>query len=163
MTYNLHPLFVHFPIALLFIYSIIKILPMQRFLPRVAWKDVERILLVIGVLSAFIALSTGETAEHLVRPDHKLVETHSTFATISTWLYAALLIGEIASFLATKINNPIIVFLKKLLTNEWLSKIIAILALASIAITGLLGGKMVYGTSADPLAEMALKILGITL
>ncbi len=163
MTYNLHPLFVHFPIALLFIYSIIKILPMQRFLPRVAWKDVERILLVIGVLSAFIALSTGETAEHLVRPDHKLVETHSTFATISTWLYAALLIGEIASFLATKINNPIIVFLKKLLTNEWLSKIIAILALASIAITGLLGGIMVYGTSADPLAEMALKILGITL
>ncbi len=163
MTYNLHPLFVHFPIALLFIYSIIKILPMQRFLPRVAWKDVERILLVIGVLSAFIALSTGETAEHLVRPDHKLVETHSTFATISTWLYAALLIGEIASFLATKINNPIIIFLKKLLTNEWLSKIISILALASIAITGLLGGIMVYGTSADPLAEMALKILGITL
>ena len=76
MTYNIHPLFVHFPIALLFVYSIIKILPLQKWLPNVAWKHIERVLLLVGVLGAFAALSTGEIAEHLTRPNHDLVETH---------------------------------------------------------------------------------------
>ncbi len=163
MTYNIHPLFVHFPIALLCIYSIIKVLPMQRWLPRIAWKDIERILLAVGVLTAFIALSTGETAEDLIRPDHNLVETHSTFATISTWLYAAILIGEIASFLVVKFNNPLLVFIKRILANEWFSKILAVIALVCLAITGLLGGVMVYGTSADPFAGIILGILGISI
>ena len=58
MTYNIHPLFVHFPIAFLFIYSLIKIVPVKKWLPKVSWKDIERVLLVVGVLGAFAALSS---------------------------------------------------------------------------------------------------------
>ena len=84
MMYNIHPLFVHFPIALLLIYSIIKILPLQKWLPAVAWKHIERALLFFGVLGAFAALSTGEIAEQMTRPNNDVVEAHSLFAAIAT-------------------------------------------------------------------------------
>ncbi|MBY0328601.1 hypothetical protein K2Q02_00690 [Patescibacteria group bacterium] len=169
MTYNIHPLFVHFPIALLFVYSIIKIIPLQKWFPAVAWKHIERALLLVGVLGAFVALSTGETAEHLTRPNHDLVEAHALFATTATWMYGLLLAGEILSviipLITTKITSPkalkAITFIKDLLTHSILSTTLAVLGLLAISITGLLGGVMVYGTTADPVAAIVLKILGI--
>lgn len=162
MTYNIHPIFAHFPIALLTIYSILKLIPFYKWFPNIAWKQVERAFLVLGVLGGFAALSTGEAAEHLVRPDHNLVEMHSTFAAISIWLYGALLLGEIIILASVKFGLPkIIISLGKVLTNRWVSGVLAFLALISISLTGLLGGVMVYGTSADPMAATVLKMLGL--
>ena len=67
MTYNIHPIFVHFPIALLFIYSIIKIIPFKKWFPKVTWDYLGFILLIIGVLGAFVASSTGEIADELIQ------------------------------------------------------------------------------------------------
>jgi uncharacterized membrane protein len=169
MTYNIHPIIVHFPIALLFLYSIIKILPLVKWLPKVAWKDIESTFLVFGVLGAFLANTTGEIAEHLVRPDHDLVEMHAFFAGISTWIYGLLLLGEILSvaipLLATKINFQKFIkylsYVEKILTQKLLSKLLALLGLIAISITGMLGGVMVYGLSADPMAKIVLQILGL--
>jgi len=172
MTYNLHPIFVHFPIALLVIYSVIKVLPVRRWLPRVAWKDIERLLLVFGILGAFAALATGDTAEHLLKANRQLVRAHSRFAVISTWLYGALLLGELAEIvsgmprLAEKVGSigrSILALLKKYLADLWTSKAIALAALVGITLTGLLGGAIVYGTTADPFAAFILKLLGINL
>ncbi len=159
MTYNLHPLFVHFPIALLVVYSFIKILPMAKFFPRVAWNHIERFLLVAGIAGGSLALFTGEIAEELVNPDRKLVETHEFFANLSIWLYGVLLAGEILSFL--NLQYVYVLKLKNLLMNRVFSGIVALIALGSITITGILGGVMVYGTSADPLAGILLKLFGI--
>lgn len=174
--YNLHPLFVHFPIALLFLYSILKVLPTKRLFPLVSWRQIERALLVFGVLGAFAALSSGETAEHLTRPDRQLVEAHAFFAAMATWLYGALLAGELLAIINPLIKNNLkirqkkepmvlglLVSFEKLLGNQILSVCLAIVALVAIALTGLLGGVMVYGVSADPVAPMVLKLLGITL
>lgn len=171
MTYNIHPIIVHFPIALLFLYSVIRILPLYRWLPAVAWKQTERILLICGVLGAFAASATGEVAEHLVQPDHKLVEMHAFFAGASTWIYGLLLLGELLTvsipFLSSKITFPRIIeyarIIEKFLTQNSLSKFLAFLGLIAITLTGMLGGVMVYGLSADPAAKIVLKILGITL
>ena len=169
--YNIHPMLVHFPIALLFLYSIIKILPCERWFPAIAWKHIERALLLVGVCGAFLALATGESAQHLTHPNRQLVHMHSFFAGLATWLYGALLAGE---FLA--VGNPLIlhkisfapavklaVALEKVLCNNGFSKLLAFLALIAISLTGLLGGVMVYGVSADPIAGAVIKILGITL
>ena len=170
--YNIHPLLVHFPIALLFLYSIIHIFPFDRWFPKVAWRQVERVLLIFGVLGAFAALATGDTAEHLFHPNRQLVDMHANFAALATALYGALLAGELLA-----VVNPwlvkknirlgtfakLLVGLEKILTNRIFSKIVAFLALIAISITGLLGGVMVYGASADPVAGFVLKILGITL
>ncbi len=169
--YNIHPLFVHFPIALLFVYSIIKILPLKKWFPKVAWRDIERLLLLVGVLGAFAALATGDAAEHLAHPNRQLVDMHSTFGAIATWIYGALLAGESAAvinaqgfsfagwpFVATALR-----FIEKVLCNRLLAGMLAFLGLVAISVTGMLGGVIAYGVTADPVAPVVLKILGITL
>lgn len=170
MTYNIHPIFVHFPIALLCVYSLIKILPFQKWFPGVAWKHIERALLVFGVLGAFASLSTGEVAEELTRPNRDLVEAHALFANVATWMYGLLSAGEVLTvsmaWIITKVRSQMIqnvlVFLRDLLTHPIFSITLAVLGLVAISITGLLGGVMVYGTSADPAAGFVLRVLGIT-
>lgn len=172
MQYNIHPIFVHFPIALLFIYSLIKIIPVEKWFSKFKWSDIRKIILLIGVAGAFIGLATGEVAEHIVRPNHQLVEAHSSFATAATWLYAILLLGEIASYINThyptwaeknQTRKKILFFLETTLSKGFFPILLALLALIAIVITGILGGAMVYGTSADPFAGIILNLLGITL
>jgi uncharacterized membrane protein len=171
MTYNIHPILVHFPIAMLFIYSVIKILPFKKWLPAVAWRDIERVLLVVGVMGAYAALATGEAAENSARLNRQLVEVHALFATLATWIYATLLVGEIAAFINTKQYqykslqwiSPIVHFLERILCNERFSYIFALLGFIAISVTGMLGGVIAYGLTADPLAPLLLKVLGITL
>jgi uncharacterized membrane protein len=172
MTYNIHPLLVHFPIALLFLYSILKVLPLKKWFPQVAWRDIERMLLLVGVLGAFAALATGDTAEHLVRPNHQLVDMHSTFGGIATYIYGALLLGEIAAIFNTYKDHisaswkwlvRISLFVEKVLCNKIYACILAVAGLIAISITGMLGGVIAYGLAADPIAPVLLKLLGITL
>ncbi len=170
MNYNIHPIIVHFPIALLTIYSLIKILPVRKWFRNFAWHDVEVALLVFGVLGAMASNSTGEIAEHLVKPPHKLVETHAAFASATTWMYGLLLAGEILAWLKNKLlnnqkfttyekyTNPIIVILQ----NKFVVILLAVAGLIAVFITGLLGGVMVYGVTADPLAPFVLNLLGIS-
>lgn len=171
MTYSIHPILVHFPIALLVVYSGIKILPLSRWFPLVAWTHIERALLLVGVLGAFASLSSGESAEHLTTASHQLVETHAFFASAATWLYGILLAGEVLTVLnpwfLPRLNiqfvSRLFTWLQRVITRPFLSKLIAFLALIAIALTGLLGGVMVYGVTADPLAPFVLKLLNITL
>lgn len=166
MNYNIHPIFVHFPIALLTIYSLIKILPVHKILKE-NQKAVERFLLFLGVLGAFFALNTGEMAEHIVRKNRQIIEAHSTFAGISTFVFGFLAILEISDILNKKnyLNKFKYVLnkLSLLSENKFLTIILSIIGLISIFMTGILGGVIVYGTSADPLAPIILKILGITI
>lgn len=172
MTYNIHPIFVHFPIAFLILYSVIHLIPFRRWLPRISWKQIELALLAAGFLGALIASETGEIAEHLVRPQRDLVEAHATFASLTIWFYGLILLGEVLRlalpFIETKIRLPqwlssTIRMIEKILTQPGVSGVLAFLGLVAISLTGLLGGVMVYGTTADPFAAMILKILGISL
>lgn len=169
MTYNIHPIFVHFPIAFLVLYSAIKILPVEKWITSVSWKPIQRLLLVVGVIGAFVSNSTGEMAEDLVNASHDLVEMHAFFAGASTWIYGILLVGEILffvnSYLVRKnIYTSIHSFLKSIeiiITQKTFSKILAFLGLIAISLTGLLGGVIVYGVSADPIAPFVLRLLGL--
>lgn len=171
MTYNIHPIFVHFPIALLFIYSVIKILPFKKWISSVSWQHIERFLIVFGVFGAFVSLATGGTAEHLARANRQLIEVHSTFASISTFIYCVLLFGEIIfilnnsyqSLIKTEKVKSFLIKLERLICNPFVSKLLALLGFISISITGLLGGVIVYGVSADPIAGFVIKLLGINL
>ncbi len=170
MQYNIHPIFVHFPIAFLFSYSLIAIFPFNKWFPKIAWRQIKTVLLFAGVLGAFAANITGEVAEHIVRPDHKLVETHATFALMSVWIYGLLLFGELLTILSSvvipKYNirafDSLMSPIHKLLTSNIVVKLLAVAGLVAISVTGLLGGVMVYGVSADPVAGLVLKILGLT-
>lgn len=168
MNYNLHPIFVHFPIALFLLYSLLRLFPWPKKLPTVDWHLPRIILLIVGLLGAWLSNVTGEVASHLVRPNRALVEMHEGFAGASVNLYVVLLILELIIFIPPQwLDNEtgrrfqlLLVKVKKLL-SPWLFRLLALVGAVLIAITGLLGGVMVYGVSADPLAAPMLKLLGL--
>lgn len=168
MNYNLHPIFVHFPIAFFLLYSLLRLFPWPKKLPTVDWHLPRIVLLIVGLLGAWLANVTGEIASDLVRPDHALVEMHEGFAGASVNLYVVLLILELIIFFppqwldneAGRRLQPLLAKVKKLL-SPWLFRFLALVGAVLIAITGLLGGVMVYGVSADPLAAPMLKLLGL--
>lgn len=169
MTYNIHPLLVHFPIAFFLLYSLLRIVPLGRWMPEVSARYVRIIVLLAGVLGAFMASATGEVAEHLARPDRGIAEAHAFFAAASTWVYALLFIGEVLAvlrpYLVAKFPElpfgKVLSMLEQVLTQPAIVAILVIVGIVSISVTGLLGGVMVYGTTADPLAPAVLRILGL--
>lgn len=169
MTYNIHPILVHFPIAFLLLYSAVKILPLEKLFPIIAWKHIERVLLLSGLLGAIGSILTGDVARHMVQPNRQLVEIHETFAYLSTWIYGFLLVVEIIAiskynqFIKIQMINDILLFVENNFSKGLVSKLLAFLGIISISITGLLGGAMIYGVSADPLAPIILKLLGINI
>jgi hypothetical protein len=144
-------------------------MPLEIWFPSVAWKHIERVLLFLGVLGALAALITGNIARVLVRPDPELVLAHSNFAYLSAFIYGILLSGEIVSLIKSKYGSVtqskqhknFFIFVEKFLCNGIFSKFLAFIGLVGISITGMLGGVMVYGLSADPFAGIILKLLGI--
>jgi len=172
MTYNLHPIFAHFPIALLFLYSIIKIIPLRKWFPGVAWKDIERTLLLIGFLGAYAALSTGGTAARLVHPNRELTHMHSTFGRATIWIFGILLLGELAAFINAELRargkswgviSAILIWIERILCHPAVSVVLALVGLLALSVTGLLGGVIAYGLTADPLAPYVIHLLGINL
>src|SRR3989338_7422232 len=171
MTYNIHPIIVHFPIALLFLYSIIKIIPFSKLWPNVSWRHIERALLFVGVFGAIAALITGPIAKELVQPKAELVNAHSNFAYLSAYIFGALLVGELIAIfkfqyligLKSEKIKIFLFFLERIFSDKIISKLLAFIGFVSIILTGMLGGVMVYGLSADPFAPIVLKMLGISL
>ncbi len=120
---NIHPLFVHFPIALLTLYALFEIfIPIKirafkllkkentvfyKWLIDPVWNSIKAFLVIAGTLIAFPTLQTGELAEEVFRdaatsPElfhqsqvAQLIEVHSTFANITVGIFAVLAVAYI--------------------------------------------------------------------
>lgn len=166
---NLHPIIVHFPIAFLVIWSLCEILPVSVWFKSVNWQPVKNFLVIVGFLGGWISQMTGEQAEHLVGGG-RLVETHSFFAGASMVFFGIFAFEVVIIFLKNRYNNlyvklgvitKIIDWALNLVQNRAFRFLLAVLGLIAIFVTGLLGGVLVYGPTADPLAPYVLKILGL--
>lgn len=165
---NIHPLFVHFPIGLLVVYSVLEIgAYLWPTLRRQTWLfSVKTFLLFVGVLAAFVALITGGIAEDLIEtsPRAFILAVHSPIAGITTLLYlilaSAYLVrifdrnGWWSRFFAM---NKVFSWswnMKKhfahLILDMWALPVLALLALVGMTVTGALGAAIVYGPNADP-------------
>ena len=168
---NIHPMIVHFPIALLFIWSVLEIFHIQRWIKSVDWKSTKAVLLTIGTIGAFFAKETGETARDQITTIMPTLSWHETFAKVSFALYFLFLV-EVALTIVISQSKT-----RKMHFPAWFMKImhiyqgsisfapiripLVVMALMALTITGVLGGVLVYGTSADPIAPLVLRFLGI--
>lgn len=87
---NIHPLFVHFPVALLAAALGLQILASLRRRPT--WAGHARALLYVGTLGAIVALATGFLAADQLgheSPGHDLVHVHRNFMIVTTLLAVA--------------------------------------------------------------------------
>ena len=177
---NIHPLFVHFPIALFAAYSIVEVLAyFWPALRRQSWvAPVKPFLLFTGALAAIVALITGGMAGELVEQRQLptgyllILKTHAPFAVATTLLYLALTAAYLVRVFDAKgwgariaKKNKVFTWswnLKKKIAHAildtWVLPVIAFFALVGVVITGTLGAALVYGPYFDPFIYYVCRI-----
>ena len=163
---NIHPLFVHFPIGILVLYTAFEIFRF-KIVERQSWYfEIKAILSIIGTFAAYLTASTGELAEDIMAissPDKMpLVDIHSMYANATITVFSILAGSYIFEWL--KISEKLskitaIVFLQKLsYFIQKYSPAIAVVGLILITITGALGASIVYGPDVDPIVKFIYNI-----
>jgi len=177
---NIHPVFVHFPIALLVAYSVLElgayIFPVLR---RQAWLfPIKAFLLFTGVITAFTSLATGDIAEGIIEdtsPRAFIIETHSAFAVATSVLYlvlAAAYLNRVFDmngwFDRIAATNGLLArgwaFKKRLahlILDTWLLPLVVLAALVTMTFTGALGAAIVYGPDIDPVVSYVYHLFWI--
>jgi uncharacterized membrane protein len=157
---NIHPIIVHFPIALLTFYAVLEILPLTKLYPKVAWEDVKTLLVCFGGLGMLAALLTGQLAESspLGRASENVLHVHKTFAGASAAIFGLIALAYFVRWIFEKhtdrskilLGGP--AFIKgfaDLILKRWIIVPLAILGLSVLSLTGTLGGIIVYGPNSD--------------
>jgi len=134
-TSHLHPMIVHFPIALLivgFLAEVVGVFLKKEFFSQAAFS-----LLILGTLGAVTAYITGNIAGDGVAEAGQLknaLEVHEDAATLALWLSVVAALTRIA-----------LVYFKKYSGNlKYVSFVLFLLAVMAVARTGFYGGELVY-------------------
>ncbi|MFQ3543110.1 DUF2231 domain-containing protein [Halobacillus rhizosphaerae] len=131
----LHPLLVHFPIALLFLGAITEIIALFK---KDFFDKASLYLIGTGFITGIFAYLTGDGAEHYAEAHQSneidsIVHTHETFALTTLIIFGVYLVLKLWKFW------------KKLPQSfSYLLTIITIAGAITLSITGHYGGKMVY-------------------
>ena len=133
MDTPLHPMLVHFPIALLFASVLFDIL--ATWVKRETFRDGALWLLVLGLLGGIAAAITGDWAEEMAEQAgiaESLIDTHETFAVATLGIFGVLLLGRLLlrNQLTTKTAIPYF--------------LVAAIGLGTLSATGHFGGDLVY-------------------
>lgn len=172
---NIHPIFVHFPIALLTVYALMELLRFKKLTENVSWHLAKAGLVIIGTLAGIATIITGGMAEKIVG-ESKIIEIHSTFAITSIIIFLFisalykvdiisrnLALGSFAAryerFALTRGVYHFFLTLKNFFFNSGAIVLPALVGLACITITGALGGAIVYGPDFDPFIHFIYKTL----
>ena len=137
---NVHPMFVHFPIALLFTSVLLDLLAYS--LPgraRLLLRNVGSVLGLVGALSAALTYLTGRAAAQTVLIPgmaHALVNAHWEWAFWTLWYFAGLAVVRVVLLLTGRATGP--------------------RATAALAISGLIGLGLLFET-ADRGAELVYR------
>lgn len=177
---NIHPLFVHFPIALLMVYAVMEAggpilfrvlkavkkegTELAQFVAGELYKNIKAFLVIVGVAFGYTTLQTGEMAEHAMQSSSgdpemfaatnagQLVELHSTFATASIWLFTVLAVAYLFRLSWFTKYGPLKKF-SNIILNPWIASILAIAGITLLTITGALGGAISHGQDVDPVVK----------
>ncbi len=164
---NIHPILVHFPIALLTIYALMEMIQYKKLKNTDYWFNSKATLVIIGTIFAYLSLSTGELGISLYARSYlPLINLHELIATTTTYIFSFISLIYLFS-LINKIELKLKII--KLISKKWwvntvnfsnyvLNKNIiivslAVLGLIAILITGGLGGAIVYGPNVDPIVN----------
>ena len=172
---NLHPILVHFPIALLTIYAVLELLRFKKLLSLSGWLYAKGHTAIVGTLAAYAAYISGneESGGLITDPvGRKVFELHETWAVITLVIFTIIAIhyfielvrrnSRMASlFFGSQWRIQLGKFLLKLsaaIGKPFIMVTLAIFGLCAITITGGLGGSMIYGPDVDPVVTLIYKI-----
>jgi uncharacterized membrane protein len=155
--FDIHPLVIHFPIALLIVYSFFEIISIHKLQEKSYWFYVKAIMVLLGTLSAYVTFASSKFSEQFVKGE-PLVELYNRFSygTMAVFSFISILY-----LLAWFGNDKHVIFSSKFLFNRGAMIPLTIVGLFAIAITGGISGAMVYGTHFDPLMAPIFKYYGV--
>lgn len=179
---NLHPIFVHFPVALLSMYAVAELVPFKIIKNQPYWFYFKAILVVVGVISALAALGSGDMAAegvlsgndgltHLIENPKLVIQTHEMWAQITFLLFGSLAAGYVVEFLNLNnfsrfLKNGLLVkiwnlalWCKKLVLESPAKYGLVLFGLLALTFTAALGGSIVYGPDVDPFVGFIYKLL----
>ncbi|PTX43414.1 putative membrane protein [Christiangramia gaetbulicola] len=135
-----HPLSVHFPIVLLLMATLFKLIGLWS--SKITWDHGGRFLLILGVLGVWVSIYTGNLADGIVSRqlcDPTVLKEHENFAYTTAWIFTAALAIDILmrfiDLIKTKIVSIVLV-------------ILMIAGSGSLAYVGHLGAELVYQQAA---------------
>lgn len=167
---DLHPIIVHLPVTSLALYTLIEIASIFSPWAREKFLNTKYFLLFAGVIWTYLALMSGENAEHLMEGHSNLVEVHSTFANLTHFSYMIIAIITAVRLIIenniwakywisrTKDYLPQVTTFVQHIYTQYLIIILSILWFFFLSITGALGGAIVHGTTDDPASAWAVRI-----
>ena len=136
-----HPLSVHFPIVLLLLAFVFRLLSLKY--KRELWQEGGSLLLLLGVAGIWISIYTGDLADGIVSRklcDPTILKEHENMAYLSAWIFSGSLIADLAGFF--KIDF----FRKKLV--QFLLVLALTIGTGVLFYAGHLGAKLVYQQAA---------------
>lgn len=167
---KIHPLFVHFPIALLIVYSLLEII--TAIWPKYTEKlqTTKIICLWLWLAGAFVALQTWEFDQHTskILLYRNILHWHSNLASATTTIYGILTAIYIWQRANTQYANNIYVIKYQNIISQIISiiykyrllLILSIVWLILVSIVWWLGGILAYGPDIDPITQFLYGIFG---
>lgn len=146
----LHPIFVHFPIALLTIYAVLELIRSEKVTSKPYWFHAKALFAIFGALGALAAYLTGPEQAEAV----PLGAMHANFGLATLVVFGIVGLSYLLEwFMPTKYSLFVM--------RPYIIMPLAVAGLILVTITGGLGGALVYGTNFDPLMAPIFKILGV--
>jgi uncharacterized membrane protein len=132
---HLHPMIVHFPIALIYVGFLAEVVSLF-FKSEKCLSKTGFYLLILGALSAFVAWSSGQlfTSEPTQGAIVEIFGKHKTGALITMLLIISGAAFRIFLLVRKMEETPL----------KWIAFALYFLAFAAVTYTGLMGGTMVY-------------------
>ena len=163
---NFHVVVIHFPIAFLTLYSVLEIISIKRLQNKPYWFYIKAVLVILGAVAAVVARQTGELLIAASKgPLPRVLELHKLFGTITAALFLVIAFVYVVewvkkcgscAWLEHKSSAwlwHIFLKIQGALYRRPVLVLSALAGLATITITGALGGSMVYGPETDPMGK----------
>lgn len=165
---NLHPILVHFPIALLTMYAMLEFASLVKPIRDRAYVFyVKATLLLLGALAAVPTFITGFIQLGPPQPDseaRRTLLTHYHFAIATLVVFGFLAACYAAAWLSREWTAMPEAWKRRLawhriVTESLLAPALALVGVACVTVTGALGGAMIYGPDVDPVVTFVYGML----
>ncbi len=172
---NIHPILVHFPIAILTIYALLELARFKKLQQAVWYWYTKAFMAIVGTVASYAAFASGdeEGGRAITDPLTKQAfHLHENWATITLVIFSVILFYHLVTVLSR--NQAVVVWFAKaswsrslwqllaglssFIGNPIVILLLALAGLVSITITGGLGGSLVYGQNADPVVSLIYKL-----